>query len=203
MLLTTPVLTCRFPVVLEHFAQHQLVGVQAKRVPEHADGHQEHVAVGALCLCRAGAIKIPLGDICGVGEGQREERGWEEASHIRIVRGAAGLDPAWSTQEGTKRRGMTATEVFLHNPEHWCIHPPWCPPTGQDQPRSFSSPPATLCQRLARSALDASPAPRLFARWPGARISRSPSHPGLTTDARLGKRQPRSRIFTLPLCTTP
>lgn len=54
---------CRLPVVLEHFAQHQLVGVQAKRVPEHADGHQEHVAVGALRLRCAGAIKIPLGDI--------------------------------------------------------------------------------------------------------------------------------------------
>lgn len=131
-------LTCRLPVVLEHFAQHQLVGVQAKRVPEHADGHQEHVAVGALRLRCAGAIKIPLGDICGVGEGQRGERGWEEVSHVQILRGAAGLDPARSTQEGTKRRAMTATEVFMHNPEQRCIHPPQCHRgAGRISPRAF------------------------------------------------------------------
>ena len=70
-------LTCEFPVVLQHFAQYQLVGVQAEGVPEHADGHQEHVTVGALRLRCAGAIEIPLGDICGAGGGQREERGWK------------------------------------------------------------------------------------------------------------------------------
>lgn len=81
-------LTCRFPVVLQHFAQHQLVGVQAEGVPEHADGHQEHVTVGALRLRCAGAIEIPLGHICGVGEGQREGWSWKRGiSHVGCVRG--------------------------------------------------------------------------------------------------------------------
>ena len=53
-------LTCWLVIVLEHFTEHQLVGVFPERVPEHSYRDQEHVAVGALRLVGAGAIKVPL-----------------------------------------------------------------------------------------------------------------------------------------------
>lgn len=52
--------TCRLSIVLQHFTQNQLVGVPAKRVPEHGSRDQVHVAVGALCLVCARAVKVPL-----------------------------------------------------------------------------------------------------------------------------------------------
>lgn len=52
--------TCWLAVVFEHLTQHQLVGVFPERVPEHGCRDQEHVAVGALWLVGAGAIKVPL-----------------------------------------------------------------------------------------------------------------------------------------------
>lgn len=52
--------TCRFAVVLEHFTQHQLVGVFAEWIPEHGGRNQIHVAVGAFRLVGTGAIKVPL-----------------------------------------------------------------------------------------------------------------------------------------------
>lgn len=53
-------LTCWLSVVLEHFTQHQLVGVFPERVPEHGYRDQEHVTVGTLRLIGAGAVKVPL-----------------------------------------------------------------------------------------------------------------------------------------------
>lgn len=55
--------TCWLAVVLEHLAEHQLVGVLPERVPEHGCGDQEHVAVGALRLVRTGPVEVPLGKI--------------------------------------------------------------------------------------------------------------------------------------------
>lgn len=40
--------TCWLMVVLEHFTEHQLVGVFSEWVPEHGYRNQEHIAVGAL-----------------------------------------------------------------------------------------------------------------------------------------------------------
>ena len=56
--------TCRFAVVLQHFTQHQFVGVFTKWVAENGSRSQVHVAVGALGLVGAGAIKVPLREIC-------------------------------------------------------------------------------------------------------------------------------------------
>ena len=53
-------LTCWLAVVLQHLTEHQLVGVFPERVPEHGCRDQEHVAVGALGLVGAGAVKVPL-----------------------------------------------------------------------------------------------------------------------------------------------
>jgi len=67
--------TCRFAVVLEHFAQDQLVGVLAERIPKHGSRDQVHVAIGALGLGRAGAIEVPLGEIYK-GRKRMGERGF-------------------------------------------------------------------------------------------------------------------------------
>ncbi len=58
--LLSEVLTCWLAVVLEHLAEHQLVGVFPERVPEHGCRDQEHVTVGALRLVGAGAVEVPL-----------------------------------------------------------------------------------------------------------------------------------------------
>lgn len=137
-------LTCGFPVVLQHFAEHQFVGVQAKRVPEHADRHQEHVTVGALRLRRARAIEIPLRDICEAEERQSGEQDWEKVSLIWIMPSAGGLDPGWSAQRAQSAVGR----CFLASPDSTsaprasaCLTPT-PPPSGhrQDQTQTLHLP---------------------------------------------------------------
>lgn len=50
-------------VVLENLAEDQLVGVEGERVPEHGDGDEVHVAVGALGLVGARSIEVPLRNV--------------------------------------------------------------------------------------------------------------------------------------------
>lgn len=50
-------------VVRENLAEDQLVGVEGEGVPEHADGDEVHVAVGAHGLVGAGSIEVPLRNI--------------------------------------------------------------------------------------------------------------------------------------------
>ncbi|MFV1422550.1 hypothetical protein QMK92_29515, partial [Klebsiella pneumoniae] len=51
---------CGLPVILEYFAEHQLVGVSAEGVSKHGHRMEVHVAVGAFRLKGTRAIKVPL-----------------------------------------------------------------------------------------------------------------------------------------------
>lgn len=62
--ISTGLLTGRFAVVLQDFTKDQLVGIFTEGITKHGSGNQVHVTVGALCLVGAGAIKVPLREIC-------------------------------------------------------------------------------------------------------------------------------------------